>query len=457
MMLELDRLSHIYGSSLESLTLNSTLEDLTLEGFSLDHNVPGRILVQHFNEKPLLPGVILLKNGHYMGMISRRKCLEIMSRPYGIELFYNRPLQCLYDFVKTEIVCYPGDSPIFAAARQCLERSPENLYEPLIVILTDGSHRLLDVHKLLIAQSQLYEVASKLLDKRRQDLDQANAEVEELNQRLKAENLRLSHEVNIAHQLQQMLLPTEQDLQKIPDLDIAAYMEPAAEVGGDYYDILPHADGVKIGIGDVTGHGLESGVFTIMVQTAIRTLLTAQETDPVRFLNTLNRTIYDNVERMNSDRNLTLSLIDYHQGRLQLSGQHEEAILLRRDGSLERIDTLDLGFPIGLDAEISQFIQPIELALHPGDTLILYTDGITEAEDPNGDFYGLDRLCEVARRHAQDDAEQIQQAIIEHLKKYINGHKIYDDITLLVLQRKLEGNLSHHPHVQTEQRGGRRP
>ena len=444
-MLELDRLSHIYGSSLESLTLTSTLADLTLEHFSLDCDVPGRILVQQFNENPILPGVILLKQGHYMGMISRRKCLEIMSRPYGIELFYNRPLQCLYDFVKVDVLTYPGDCPIFTAARQCLERSPENLYEPLVILLRDGSHRLLDIHKLLIAQSQLYAVASQLLEKRRQDLDRANAEVEELNQRLKAENLRLSSEVNIAHRLQQMLLPTERDLGKIPDLDIAAYMEPAAEVGGDYYDILPHANGVKIGIGDVTGHGLESGVFTIMVQTAIRTLLTAQETDPVRFLNTLNHTIYDNVERMNSDRNLTLSLIDYHQGQLQLSGQHEKALLLRRDGSLEQIDTLDLGFPIGLDAEISQFIQPLELTLHPGDTLILYTDGITEAEAPNGDFFGLERLCQVARRHAQDNAGQIQQAIIETLKKYINGHKIYDDITLLVLKRKLEGSLPHHP------------
>jgi serine phosphatase RsbU (regulator of sigma subunit) len=448
-MLELERLSDIYGSSLDRLHLNSTLQDLALESFSLDIEVPGSILVGHFNQSPLLPGVILLKNGRFCGMISRRKCLEIMSRPYGIELFYNRPIQCLYDFVKTDYLSYPGNTDIFTAARQCLQRSPANLYEPLIVVLREGSHHLLDVHKLLIAQSQLYEIASNLLEQRRQELDRANAEVQELNERLKAENLRLSSEVHIAHQLQQMLLPTDQELAQIQDLEIAAYMEPAAEVGGDYYDILPHANGVKIGIGDVTGHGLESGVFTIMVQTAIRTLLTSQETDPVRFLSILNQTIYDNVERMNSDRNLTLSLIDYHQGRLQLSGQHEDAILLRQDGSLERIDTLDLGFPIGLDEDISGFIHPIERELHPGETLILYTDGITEAEAPNGDFYGIERLCHIARQHAHQSAQGIQQAIIKHLKDYINGHKIYDDITLLVLKRKLRGKPSYPAQSRT--------
>lgn len=448
-MLELERLSDIYGSSLDNLNLNSKLKDLALESFSLDIGVPGSFLVKKFNQNPLLTGAILLKNQRFFGMISRRKCLEIMSRPYGVELFYNRPIQCLYDFVKNDHLSYPGDSDIFTAARQCLRRSPANLYEPLIVILRDGSHHLLDVHKLLIAQSQLYEIASQLLEQRREELDRANAEVQELNERLKAENLRLSSEVNIAHQLQQMLLPTDQELEQIEDLDIAAYMEPAAEVGGDYYDILPHANGVTIGIGDVTGHGLESGVFTIMVQTAIRTLLSAQETDPVRFLSILNQTIYDNVERMNSDRNLTLSLIDYHQGRLQLSGQHEEAILLRQDGSLERIDTLDLGFPIGLDSDIDAFIHPIQRDLQPGETLILYTDGITEAEAPNGDFYGIERLCAIARQYAHCNAQKIQDAIIEHLKDYINGHKIYDDITLLVLKRKLQGKPSHPAQSRT--------
>ena len=90
-------------------------------------------------------------------------------------------------------------------------------------------------------------------------------------------------------------------------------MEPADEVGGDYYDILQQDGKVKIGIGDVTGHGLESGMLMIMVQTATRVLLESNLADPVKFLDILNRSLYKNVQRMKSDKNLTLSILDYEE------------------------------------------------------------------------------------------------------------------------------------------------
>ncbi|MBO9998499.1 MAG: SpoIIE family protein phosphatase [Cyanobacteria bacterium SID2] len=435
-MLESKPLAKFDSSSLETLHLDSTLQDLSLYEFEIEVSSPGSLLVETFSGNPLLPGVILIENNSFFGMISRRHFLEIMSRPYGIELFSRRPIQALYDFIRTDILCCSGDTPIFDAARRCLQRSPELLYEPIVVALDDRSYRLLDVHKLLIAQSRLYELATLLLRERTDELDRANAEVMELNERLKAENLRLGAEVEVARKLQQMLLPTEKDLERIPELDIAGYMEPADEVGGDYYDILPHSGGVKIGIGDVTGHGLESGVLTIMVQTAIRTLLATKETDPVRFLSTLNRTIYDNVQRMNSDRYLTLAVLDYCQGELRLSGQHEDVLIVRRGGTIERIDTVDLGFPIGLDRHISDFISEVSVRLQPGDTVILYTDGITEAENEDGDLYGLDRLRDIARCHWDKSAREIRQAIVGDVRQYIGNQKVYDDITLLVLKQK---------------------
>jgi serine phosphatase RsbU (regulator of sigma subunit) len=81
----------------------------------------------------------------------------------------------------------------------------------------------------------------------------------------------MSAELAVSRKLQQMLLPKEHELNQIPGLEIAGFMEPATEVGGDYYDVLNHNGNVKIGIGDVTGHGLESGVVMLMTQTATRT------------------------------------------------------------------------------------------------------------------------------------------------------------------------------------------
>lgn len=253
---------------------------------------------------------------------------------------------------------------------------------------------------------------------------------------LKAENLRLATELEITRQLQQMLLPRERELGTIAGLDIAGFMEPAEEVGGDYYDVLKYNGSLKIGIGDVTGHGLESGVLMVMVQTAIRTLLCNNETDPTKFLSAVNRTIYDNVQRMNSDKNLSLSLLDYQQGQLRLSGQHEEMIVVREDGHLERIDTIDLGFPIGLEENIDDFISHIQVQLHPRDVVVLYTDGITEAENLGGEQYGIDRLCAVVRDNRQQSAEQIKQAVLTDVRAHIGKQKVYDDITLLVLKQK---------------------
>jgi sigma-B regulation protein RsbU (phosphoserine phosphatase) len=267
-------------------------------------------------------------------------------------------------------------------------------------------------------------------------LVKANHEVSLLNQRLETENFRMSAELQVTSKLQQMILPKDQELSEIRDLDIAGYMKPADEVGGDYYDVLQQNGCVKIGIGDVTGHGLESGVLMIMVQTAVRTLLENNETDPKKFLSALNRTIYQNVQRMNSDKNLTLSLLDYKDGTLRVSGQHEEMIVVRQGGELEKVDTIDLGFPIGLEADITDFIAHTNVVLNPGDVVVLYTDGITEAENINGVQYGLERLTEIVKQNHQYSAHQIRHAVISDVRSHIGEQKVFDDITLLVLKQK---------------------
>ena len=116
------------------------------------------------------------------------------------------------------------------------------------------------------------------------------------------------------------------------------------------------------------GHGLESGVLMLMTQMGIRTLMTNDESDPTRFSEvSLNRTLYDNVQRMGIDKSLTLMLLDYTPpdngnvaGQLRVSGQHEELIVVRKGGQIERIDTLDLGFPVALEEDIAKFVSHVE-------------------------------------------------------------------------------------------------
>ena len=264
----------------------------------------------------------------------------------------------------------------------------------------------------------------------------ANQEITVLNDRLKAENMRMSAELDVTRKIQHMLLPKDRELNEVVGLDISGFMESADEVGGDYYDVLQHEGRVKIGIGDVTGHGLESGVLMIMVQTAVRTLLAYNEPDPVRFLSAINSAIYDNVQRMKCDKNASLALLDYHEGMLKLSGQHEEMIVVRCNGSVERFDTIDLGFPIGLDANIAEFVAETVVQLYSGDVVVLYTDGITEAENMEKVLYGLDRLIEVIQINWQRTATEIRHAVIDDVRSHIGEQKVFDDITLLVLKQK---------------------
>ncbi|BAZ44267.1 response regulator receiver modulated serine phosphatase [Chondrocystis sp. NIES-4102] len=283
-----------------------------------------------------------------------------------------------------------------------------------------------------LEQKRLRDQESSYLEQ----LGKANQEIRKLNHCLQAENMRLSAELEVTQRLQMMLLPKEKELSQIEGLEIAGFMEPADEVGGDYYDVLQHHGRITIGIGDVTGHGLESGVLMLMVQTAVRTLMENNETDPKKFFEVLNRTIYKNVQRMNSDKNLSLCLVDYHEGVLSLSGQHEEILIVRAGGEIERVDTIDLGFPIGLEETIQDFIFQLEVHLHPGDVVILYTDGITEAENNLGKHYGLDQLCTIVQQNWQHSAHDIRQAVIEDLRSHIGVEKVYDDITLVVLKQK---------------------
>jgi serine phosphatase RsbU (regulator of sigma subunit) len=266
-------------------------------------------------------------------------------------------------------------------------------------------------------------------------LTRVNQQISQFNNCLQVENTRLSSELEVTQRLQKMLLPKEQELQQIQALEIAGFSEAAAEIGGDYYDVIQQEERIIIGIGDVSGHGLESGVLMLMVQTAIRTLIENNETVPKHLFEVLNRTIYKNIQRLNSDKNVSLSLVEYHEGILSISGQHEEVLLVRQ-GEIVRIDTNNLGFPLGLVESIADFIFETKIPLEKSEAAVLYTDGITEAENSQGIHYGLDRLCTVLKENWQQSAQDIRQAVIQDLRSHIGTEQVYDDITLVVLKRK---------------------
>lgn len=275
----------------------------------------------------------------------------------------------------------------------------------------------------------------KIVQEQSVKLKKAHEEIIQLNQQLQSENCRMSGELDVTQKLQKMFFPKEIELRNISDLEIATFTESATEVGGDYYDVLAKENQIKIAIGDITGHGLESGVLMMMAQTAVRSLLEAEIGDEKKFLEILNRVLYKNLQRINCEKNMTLAILDYHNKTVKLSGQHEEIIFISSQGNLQLIDTLDLGFPLGLVEEITGFIDQFSFFLNPGDTIVIYTDGITEAANIHHQLYGLDRLCEIIKTYYQLSCQELCQKIIQDVKHHIGSQVLYDDLTLLVIKQ----------------------
>ena len=256
-------------------------------------------------------------------------------------------------------------------------------------------------------------------------------------QRLAQENLRMGLELDVAQRLQAMILPKGAELGRHAGLEIAAHMVPASEIGGDIYDVLEGPNGSTcLVIGDVTDHGLASGVVMLMAQAALRTALEQTEGDLVRSLVRVNSVIYKNVsERMGDARNLTLALLHYQVGEVRVAGQHESVIIVRTTGAIEEIDTLPLGINVGLLPEVDDMMMESRFALGLGDLMVLYTDGVTEAESPTKAEFGTARLKESVASRRTLACEEIVRGVFADIYRWIGGGTVFDDITLVLVRR----------------------
>lgn len=149
-----------------NLSLESTIQALPLQDFKIEFSYLGKDVAPVFEANPLLPGVILTDHeGKFVGMISRRLFFERMGGRYGIEMFYKRPIEVLYRFSQIDTLILPGNTLIVEAAQQSLQRRPELLYDPIVVEIEPHVYKLLDVHQLLVAHSNIHELTSQLLQK----------------------------------------------------------------------------------------------------------------------------------------------------------------------------------------------------------------------------------------------------------------------------------------------------
>lgn len=243
---------------------------------------------------------------------------------------------------------------------------------------------------------------------------------------------RLEKELEIGARIQTCLLPKTV---AIPELELAAKMVPASEVGGDYYDAFAAGSGGFIGIGDVAGHGLTSGLVMLMVQSVVAALgRKSPEASPAELVCALNTVLHDNIRhRLQNKEHVTFTLLRYDAGgKVTFAGAHEEICVYRKaTGKVELVETP--GTWLGAVRDVKKHTVDSQLQLSSGDIVLLYTDGVTEARAANGEQFGLDRVTQLL----ENSSDLPMPALIERIYKAVALHakELDDDVTLLAFRR----------------------
>ncbi len=242
------------------------------------------------------------------------------------------------------------------------------------------------------------------------------------------ERRQLEAELELAQVVQRALLPQQGPV--IPGLDLAVFSRPAQIVGGDYFDFCPFRDETHgIVIADVAGHGMAASLLMASLQAALRTLIPVSDS-PTSVLEQLNRFFTHNIH-FTTFVTLFLGQYDAVQSAFSYaSAGHNPALLLHRESPGGRSWLPPTAPAIGLVEEFQSGTATIHLA--PDDVLVLYTDGVTEATNPQGEAFGEERLAALVENEAYASAKYLVQALRSSLQAYTERQALTDDMTVLI-------------------------
>jgi hypothetical protein len=243
---------------------------------------------------------------------------------------------------------------------------------------------------------------------------------------------KLEHEMNIARDIQMELLP--KSFPKLQGLDMYAFTVPARHVGGDCYDVIDIGDGcLAVTIGDVSGKGTPAAILMANVQAAVRAL-SESDVPPDELIARVNRLVHGYTEE-SVFITFFYSVLNLRTGELHyVNAGHNPPCVLRRDGRKDYLDKGGLVIGVMPDSEYEEG----RVTLDPGDDLVLYTDGITEATNPSDEMYGQKRLEELLVEHRHDSAREIEEHVYTSIKDFAEGASQSDDLTMVIVKRTIE-------------------
>jgi len=275
----------------------------------------------------------------------------------------------------------------------------------------------------------------KIVKSKTQELQTANQVLEETNTHLEYEQNRTKKELKLAAHVQQNFYSLRQT--DFKDWEIGYYFKPLESVSGDLYDLYLSNDKLKgLGVFDVSGHGISSGLVTMLVKNIIQQEFFEGTNDE------LSNVLYKINERVIKEKGsienyLTGIICRINENTLEyVSAGHPEPIFAHNSNVelIKKADTSQCGV-IGIGG-IPTYFASQKIEFESGDTFILYTDGITEAQNPDNKLFGKQNLIESIKKHLNLPVQDLIENIIEDVINYMDNTEVKDDMTMLVLRRK---------------------
>ena len=238
-----------------------------------------------------------------------------------------------------------------------------------------------------------------------------------------------------AREIQMSLMPTEKDFNRLPpEIDIYGESSPAKEVGGDLFETVKLCDGrLLVLLGDVSGKGSSAAIIMAIAQTIIKTLA-PEESNILSILKKANKYLASEMEEMDG-KFVTFQLvaIDISTGECEFASAGHGPLLVRRQDTNEEIPPKS-GMPLGLFyPPLSPFVST-KFKLNPGDSFVMFTDGLYEENNQNGEMFGTDRIKKILKDTAQESAKTITKALITACQQWREGTEAHDDLTVLAIK-----------------------
>ncbi|GAB4333466.1 MAG: hypothetical protein Kow0037_11670 [Calditrichia bacterium] len=252
------------------------------------------------------------------------------------------------------------------------------------------------------------------------------------------EQQRMQRELQVAQEIQQMLLPD--DFPNVNGYDITSYYQAAKEVGGDLFDFVEVDDHtIGVCVADVSGKGVPGSMVMTMIRTALR-LEARGNKNPAEVLSKVNDFVTDDIRRGMFVTAFYI-ILDSRERMISFASAGHNPMILYRGKTKETYYLNPPGFPVGItlpDPELFRnTIKADKIRLHPDDILIAYTDGITEAMNHKRELYGEERFLNAIRKYGHLDVVDFVQSLKEDITRFTGGYEQNDDITLVAVKENM--------------------